>query len=93
LPTCGSSYPVGMDHSILSLAAKTGERPPEVSSTTFSTRPPELQPVHLKDTDFPNPCSLVRHGMSRIWFLSVGHAFAPRSLQIPPPDDAPGASL
>jgi hypothetical protein len=41
MPSADSSRPVGMDHSILSLAAKTGERPPEVSSTAVSARPPD----------------------------------------------------
>ena len=61
MPSADSSRPIGMDHSILSLAAKTGERSPEVSSTAFSARPPDLHAVPLMDTDFANPCSLVQH--------------------------------
>ncbi len=93
MPSADSSRPIGMDHSILSLAAKTGERSPEVSSTAFSARPPDLQPAPLMERDFANPCSLVRHGMPRIWFLSIG----PRLCSTLPSDPAsrrrPCASL
>ncbi len=69
MPSADSSRLVRTNHSILSLATKTDTRPPEVSSTAFSARPPDLQPAPLMDTDFANPCSLVRHGMPRIWFF------------------------
>ncbi len=93
MPSADSSRPIGMDHSILSLAAKTDERSPEVSSTAFSVRPPDLQPAPLMERDFANPCSLVRHGLPRIWFLSIG----PRLCSTLPSDPAsrrrPCASL
>jgi len=41
MPSADSSHPVKIDHSILSLAAKTNERSPEVRSTAFSARPPD----------------------------------------------------
>ena len=43
MPSADSSRPVRTNHSVLSLGAKTDERPPEVSSTAFSARPPDLQ--------------------------------------------------
>ena len=93
MPSADSSRPVRIDHSILRLAAKTDERPPEVSSTAFSARPPDLHPAPLMDRDFANPGSLVRHGLPRIWFLSIG----PRLCSTLPSDPAsrrrPCASL
>ena len=72
MPSADSSRPVRIDHSTLSLAAKTEERSPEVSSTGFSARPPDLQPALLMDRDSANPCSLVQHSMPRICFLPIG---------------------
>ncbi len=93
MPSADSSRPVRIDHSILSLAAKTNERSPEVSSTAFSARPPDLHPAPLMDMDFANPCSLVRNGLPHIWFLSIG----PRLCSTLPSDPAsrrrPCASL
>jgi len=72
MPSADSSHPVRTNHSALRLAAKTNERSPEVSSTAFSARPPDLPPMPLMDMDFVIPCSLVRHRLPRIWFLSIG---------------------
>ena len=93
MPSADSSRPVRTDHSVLSLGAKTYERPPEVSSTAFSARPPDLQPVPLMETDFANPSSLVRHGMPRIWFLSIGPRFCSTLPSDPASRRRPGASL
>jgi len=72
MPSADSSRPVRIDHSILSLAAKTNERSPEVSSTAFSARPPDLHPAPLMDMDFVKTSSLVRNGLPHIWFLFIG---------------------
>ncbi len=72
MPSADSSPPVRIDHSILSLAAKTDERSPEVSSTAFSARPPDLHPAPLMDMDFVKTSSLVRPGLPQIWFLFIG---------------------
>jgi hypothetical protein len=61
MPSADSSRPVRTNHSVLSLGAKTDERPPEVSSTAFSARPPDLHPVPLMDRDFVKTSPLVRH--------------------------------
>jgi len=66
MPAADSSRPVRTNHSVLSLGAKTDERPPEVSSTAFSARPLDLHPVPLMDRDFVKTSSLVRHGLPRI---------------------------
>ena len=93
MPSADSSRPVKIDHSILSLVPKTDERPPEVSSTAFSARPPDLHPGPLMDMDFVKTSSLVRPGLPRIWFLFIG----PRLCSTLPSDPAsrrrPCASL
>jgi hypothetical protein len=45
---------------------------PEVSSTTFRTQPPDLQPVPLMDMGFAVIGQLARHRMPQIRFLYVG---------------------
>jgi hypothetical protein len=72
MPSADSSHPVRKDHSTLSLAAKTDERSPEVRSTAFSARPPDLHPGPLMDMDFVKTSSLVRSGLPHIWFLFIG---------------------
>jgi hypothetical protein len=44
-PAADFCRPVRTNHSILSPASRTNGRSPEVSSTTFRTQPPNLQPV------------------------------------------------
>src|SRR5215475_15458076 len=56
-------------------------RPPEVRSTAFAARPPDLPPRPLMVADFAITCSLVRSGRPPIRFLSIGHGFAPRFFQ------------
>src|SRR5215467_9883290 len=46
----------------LSLVAETQRRPPEVRSTAFAARPPDLPPRSLMTLDFAIACSLVRPG-------------------------------
>jgi len=66
MPSADSSRPIWTDHSALSLGVKTDARSPEVSSTAFSARPPDLHPVPLMDMDFVKTSSLVRHGLPHI---------------------------
>ena len=71
MPSADSSRPVWMNHSILSLAVKTDERPPKVSSTAFSERPPDLQPAPLMETDFANPGSDTRKQIEEIFSYTL----------------------
>ena len=56
----------------LSLESGTQHRSPEVRSTAFPARPPDLPPQPLMTMDFAIHCSLVRLGRPRIRFLSIG---------------------
>ena len=49
----------------LSLESGTQCRPPEVRSTAFAARPPDLPPRSLMTVDFAIICSLVRPGRPR----------------------------
>ena len=49
----------------LSLVAGTQRRSPEVRSTAFTARPPDLPPRSLMTVDFAITCSLVRSGRPR----------------------------
>ena len=49
----------------LSLATETQRRPPEVRSTAFTARPPDLPPRSLMTVDFAITCSLVQPGRPR----------------------------
>jgi hypothetical protein len=49
----------------LSLHAETQRRSPEVRSTAFTARPPNLPPRSLMTVDFAISCSLVRPGRPR----------------------------
>jgi hypothetical protein len=71
------------------IGCRTRQRSPEVSSTAFAARPPDLLPRPLMALDFVTSCLLVRLGRPRIRFLSIGpRFFAPRFLQTPPHGDA-----
>jgi hypothetical protein len=50
----------------------THSRSPEVSSTTFRTQPPNLQPAPLMDMGFAVIGPLARHRMPQIRFLYIG---------------------
>src|ERR1700737_5094552 len=50
----------------LSPESRTQRRPPEVRSTAFTARPPDLPPRSLMTLDFAISCSLVRSGRLRI---------------------------
>jgi hypothetical protein len=71
-PAADFCRPVRTDHSILSPVSRTDGRSPEVSSTTFRTQPPNLQPVPLMDMGFAIICPLARHRMPQIRFLYIG---------------------
>jgi hypothetical protein len=71
----------------------TRNRSPEVSSTAFRTQPPDLQPVPLMDMDFAVTCTLVRHRMPHIRFLSIGSHVCSTLLSDPASRRRPCASL
>jgi hypothetical protein len=79
----------------LSHESETCNKSPAISlsSTAFDTRPLDLPPASLMDTDFAISCPLVRRRRPLIQFLSIGRIFAPRFLQTPPRGDALAASL
>src|SRR5579863_28095 len=56
----------------LSPESGTQRRPPEVRSTAFTARPPDLPPRSLMTMDFAITCSLVRPGGLVIRCLSIG---------------------
>src|SRR5580692_10901389 len=66
---------IRVNYFTLSHEFETGRRSPAISSTAFHTRPPDLQPVPLMDTDFAVHCPLVRHRMPQIRFLYIGPYF------------------
>jgi hypothetical protein len=63
---------VRVNLSTLSHESVTCSRSPAISSTAFDTRPPDLPPASLMDTDFAIRCSLVRRRRPLIQFLSIG---------------------
>jgi len=93
MPAADFCRPVRPDRSGLSPESETNGRPPEVSSTAFDAQPPDLQPVPLMDVDFAINCPLVRHGMPRIRFLSIGSRLGSTLLSDPASRRHPCASL
>jgi hypothetical protein len=75
MPSADSSRLIRPDHSTLRLEFNINRRPPEVSSTVFSERPADLQPVPLMEKDFAVHCQFDRHSMPHIRFLSIGPGF------------------
>src|SRR5271166_3496388 len=63
---------ISVNYSTLSHESETCNRSPAISSTAFDTRPPDLPPASLMDTDFAIGCSLVRRRRPQIRFLSIG---------------------
>src|SRR5229473_1331715 len=88
-PRCG----VRIDRSTLSPESRTNGRSPEVSSTAFLTRPPDLQPVPLMDMDFVVTSQLVRPRMPLIRFLFIGPYVCSTLLSDPASRRRPCASL
>jgi hypothetical protein len=60
------------DLAVSSVHQWTRRRSPEVSLTTFTAHPPDLQPGPLMGMDFVTFCSLVRSKLPPIRFLFVG---------------------
>jgi hypothetical protein len=56
----------------LSHESETCNRSPAISPTACDTRPPDLPPAPLMDTDFAISCPLVRRRRPQIQFLSIG---------------------
>ena len=80
---------IRVNYSTLSRESATCRRSPAISSAAFDTRPPDLPPASLMDTDFVVSCQLVRRRRPQIRFLSISpYLFAPRFLQTPPRGDA-----
>ena len=63
---------VRVNYFTLSRESATCRRSPVISSTAFDTRPPDLPPTSLMDTDFAVACPLVRRRKPQIRFLSIG---------------------
>src|SRR3954454_2387510 len=69
--------------------SRTRRRPPEVRSTAFAARPPDLPPRSLMAVDFAIICSLVRPGRPRYPVLvhraaTLLHASSGRRLAMTP---------
>jgi hypothetical protein len=60
-----------VNYSTLSHESETCNRSPAISPTAFDTRPPDLPPASLMDTDFVVSCQLVRRRRPQIQFLSI----------------------
>src|SRR6202040_2463036 len=79
---------IRVNYSTLSLESETCRRSPAISSTAFDTRPPDLPPASLMDTDFAITCSLVRRRRPQIRFLSIGPYLCSTLPSDPPHGDA-----
>ncbi|MGF6446685.1 hypothetical protein QF002_007561 [Paraburkholderia youngii] len=71
MPAADSCTAVNGPYGSFSPEFRTPGRPPEVSSTAFATRLPDLPPRTLMAMDFAIIGSLVRPGRPHIWFLFV----------------------
>src|SRR6202521_3227155 len=65
MPSADFCAAVRSPYDDLSLVAETQRRPPEVRSTAFTARPPNLPPRSLMTVDFAITCPLVRPGRPR----------------------------
>jgi len=63
---------VRVNYFTLSRESATCRRSPAISSAAFDTRPPDLPPASLMDTDFVVTGQLVRRRRPRIRFLYIG---------------------
>src|SRR6202165_4637156 len=63
---------IRMNCSTLSHESVTCNSSPAISSTAFDTRPPDLPPASLMDTDLVVICQLVRRRRPLIRFLYIG---------------------
>jgi hypothetical protein len=71
MPAADSCTVVNVPCGPFSPDSRTPRRPPEVSSTAFTTHLPDLPPRSLMVVDFTIIGSLVRPGRPHIWFLFV----------------------
>jgi hypothetical protein len=71
MPAADSCTAISNPCKLLSPDSRTPCRPPEVSTTAFTTRLPDLPPRALMVMDFAIIGSLVRPGRPHIWFLFV----------------------
>ena len=60
-PSADFCCTVRTPYEVLSHQSVTHSRSPEISSTAFDTRPPDLPPAPLMDMGFAITCSLARH--------------------------------
>jgi hypothetical protein len=65
MPSADFCVAIRSPYDDLSLESGTQRRPPEVRSTAFAARPPDLPPRPLMTMDFAITCSLVRPGRPR----------------------------
>ena len=65
MPSADFCVAIRSPYDDLSLESGTQRRPPEVRSTAFAARPPDLPPRSLMTVDFAITCSLVRPGRPR----------------------------
>jgi hypothetical protein len=93
MPAADFCHTVRMNHSTLSSASGTCDRPPEVSSTAFNAQPPDLQPAPLMDLDFAVIGPLVRRRMPPIRFLFIDSRLCSTLLSDPASRRRPCASL
>src|SRR5439155_4826851 len=84
---------ISVNYSTLSHESETCNRSPAISSTAFDTRPPDLPPASLMDTDFAITCPLVRRRRPPIQFLSIGPYLCSTLPSDPTPRSRPCASL
>jgi hypothetical protein len=63
---------IKVNYLTLRVESETCSGVPVIRSTAFDTRPPDLPPAFLMDTEFAISCSLVRRRRPRIRFLSIG---------------------
>jgi hypothetical protein len=78
-----SCHTVRSTHASLSHDSVTYGRSPEVSTTAFSTQPPDLRLTPLMDMDFAIIRSLVRRSRLISGFCSSARAFARRFFRTP----------
>src|SRR6266536_4004837 len=61
MPSADFCCTVRTPYDVLSHDSVTNSRSPEISSTAFDTRPPDLPPAPLMEMGFAITCSLARH--------------------------------
>ncbi len=87
-PTANFCCRISVNYSTLSLESETCNTSPAISSTPFDTRPPDLPPASLMDTDFAISCPLLRRVGLKSSSCPSARIFTLRFLQTPPHGDA-----